>query len=275
MDSLGAMEFYKKYLTPPVSRVITENTASVLPVDVWFRVLCKIVDELDIDGICSVSIIARELCVFGFVSRDLNTAMWRALDLLGQRCPQLREKDKWFMLFKTPWCFKNEWLADFEDVLNIQLPISIEWLHQKETAYILRDLKVFKLPRAPYNVLIWVGIERNCNFLQAPGRFETVFDYKVDQMKIERMVLQYYFITLKKNCFPKKHFETLGYFRRDLKQKYGGLRQMENKFKMKFMKKADLRLSCLIYISTHQQLFEKLSGARYETWFHENPYTVL
>ena len=189
------------------------NTGSVLPLDILLKILKILCDEIDSSGVRSASVIARDICNFSQVSKELWTASQIALHELSSLCPEPRLALKYF----KPWC-KND--ASWDDFLREPLSTDADrvfeialqcltWfaLYEDRTMCIVATFNKLHLTKpsyVPFRLLWAVFQERSCpdmDFPYTPSPFWPVRTWSTDgrlqydaalfsDLKMRRLLIQ-------------------------------------------------------------------------------------
>ena len=76
------------------------SSQTILPVDVWRKILQILTSDIEMDGVRSISVVARDICNISQVSKELWTISHDAMRDLSSLCQMQVKENDW--LFDTP-----------------------------------------------------------------------------------------------------------------------------------------------------------------------------
>ena len=151
------------------------NDGSVLPFDVWIKIMLILASESEIDRVRSVSVIARDICNASQTSKELWNAGQTALNKLASQCPLQTEehgsslgetiKPSWSDSVAQPLGSTTE---ELQDILRACTPFHPSCLlcssYMEHCALIFRIFNFLHLSKpssVPFQLLYAVAQERN------------------------------------------------------------------------------------------------------------------
>lgn len=149
----------------------SKSEATPLPIDLWTRVLDRLCDDLETEGVRGFSAIARDICNVGLTCKELHSCTENAFRRLSQDCAPVQLENEWITFLKDPSHAKVDEMKALARSLDNRVIMS------QPKPLLMRDLLAYFKLQTPSQVPVRLisGVQRGESERWGHGRWNTLY----------------------------------------------------------------------------------------------------